>query len=73
VAAVELANLGMISLTLKLMNQQEYAVQYHASCLFYNITSRVNVLKGIVQNEDFEALIEAIHKATTKEVRFMYL
>lgn len=72
-AAVELANLGMISLTLKLMNQQEYEVQYHASCLFKNITSRVNILRSIIQNEDFEGLIEAVHKSSTKEVRFMYL
>jgi len=42
--AVELASLGMIGLTLKLMNQQEYTVQFHAATLFRNITSRVNVL-----------------------------
>lgn len=72
-SAIELASLGMISLALKLMNQQEYAVQFHASCLFKNITSRVNVLRGIIQNEDFEALIEAVHKASTREVRYMYL
>lgn len=55
--AMDLANLGMIGLSLKLMNQEEYQVQYHASCLFKNITSRTKVLKDIIQNEDFETLI----------------
>ena len=35
--AVELASLGMIGLTLKLMNQQEYTVQFHAATLFRNL------------------------------------
>lgn len=59
--ALELGSLGMIGLTLKLMNQQEYSVQYHASSLFRNITSRVNVLSQIIQNEDFESLIGKSH------------
>jgi hypothetical protein len=43
--AVELANLGMISLSLKLINQLDYKVQYHAACLFNNITSRTAMLR----------------------------
>ena len=46
--ALELGSLGMIGLTLKLMNQQEYSVQYHAASLFRNITSRVAVLGQII-------------------------
>jgi len=46
--ALELGNLGMVGLTLKLMNQQEYSVQYHASRLFRNITSRLAVLGKII-------------------------
>ena len=71
--ALELASLGMISLSLKLINQQEYKVQYHAACLFYNITARTAVLREIMANEDFDTLIEAVVKAGTKEVRMMYL
>ncbi len=71
--AVELANLGMISLSLKLINQQEYKVQYHAASLFFNITSRTAMLRQIMANEDFDALIEAVVKAGTREVRLMYL
>ena len=71
--AVELANLGMISLSLKLINQQEYKVQYHAACLFYNITSRTAMLRQIMANEDFDTLIEAVVKAGTREGRLMYL
>lgn len=71
--AVELANLGMISLSLKLINQQEYKVQYHAAFLFFNITSRTGVLRQIMANEDFDTLIEAVVKAGTREVRLMYL
>ena len=71
--ALELASLGMICLSLKLINQQEYKVQYHAACLFYNITLRTAVLREIMANEDFDTLIEAVVKAGTKEVRMMYL
>jgi len=48
-------------------------VQYHAACLFYNITSRTQVLREIMANEDFDTLIEAVVKAGTREVRMMYL
>jgi hypothetical protein len=71
--ALELAQLGMISLSLKLINQQEYKVQYHAASLFHNITSRTAMLPQIMANEDFDTLIEAVIKAGTKEVRLMYL
>jgi hypothetical protein len=46
--ALELGNLGMVGLTLKLMNQQEYSVQFHASRLFKNITQRIAVLGRII-------------------------
>jgi len=46
--ALELGNLGMVGLTLKLMNQQEYLVQFHASRLFKNITQRIAVLGRII-------------------------
>jgi hypothetical protein len=71
--ALELASLGMVGLSLKLMNQAEYSIQYHGASLFRNIMSRVNVLAQIIQNEDFETLIAAVDKAGSREVRIMYL
>lgn len=53
----ELANLGMVSLALKLMHQQDYLVQLNAVTLFKHVTERHNILGEIIANEDLHNLI----------------